>query len=175
MPPFVSRRLSSVVLAVCAAAGGLAPTAAADPVPATTPTQDPSNSAKHTSQAIDLTFFRKTPCNADQILDAIQKVAPDQWALIKKEPNGSRKQKWVRNWLVMIIGSVGARPGILDVDEIDNLFGESFWKQITPYQDQIAEVCSGGDLRPADKTGPKGKKAPKFDPDYSSGPPATVH
>ena len=168
---FVFRRLFSVALAACAAGGALAPTASADPSPVTTSTQDPSNSAPHASQSIDLTFFRNTPCNADQILDAIQKVAPDQWALIKKEPNGSRKQKWVRNWLIMIIASVGSRPGILDVDEVDNLFGERFWQQVLPYQDQIAAECSGGAQRPIDKSGPKGKKAPKYDPNYSPATP----
>ena len=172
MSQHTSRRLSRVALAALVVGGCFASAATADPAPVTTPTQDPSNSAKHTSQAIDLTFFRNTKCNADQILDAIQKVAPDEWAVIKKEPGGSRKIKWVRNWLIMIIGSVGSRPGILDLDEVSNLFGERFWQQMLPYQDQIATECSGGKQRERDPYGPKGKKAPKYDPNYSPATPA---
>jgi hypothetical protein len=79
----------------------------------------------HHARSVELGFSRSTHCNADQIIGMMHKVAPDQWALIDKEPNGSWKVTWIRTQLMMMTESDQSRSGVPDTGEVNNLFASN--------------------------------------------------
>lgn len=93
---------------------------------------------------IDLAFFKHTKCSALQIYHAMERVAPDEFAAIKSGPVGSRRQKWLLNWLIRTREAADA-GSVIPVYEntAGGQFGDLDWrKRFLPHEKEIAEDCS---------------------------------
>ncbi|MGL6236537.1 MAG: tat pathway signal sequence [Segniliparus sp.] len=90
------------------------------------------------ADTVDFNIFKDTKCSATQIYHAMEKVAPAEMAKIKSGPVGSRRQKWLLNWLIHSRESV-------DIDSPTSKSGgrsDPDWgTYFAPYARQIAEDC----------------------------------
>ncbi|ADG99259.1 hypothetical protein Srot_2828 [Segniliparus rotundus DSM 44985] len=93
--------------------------------------------------ALDLSFFKNSKCSATQIYHAMERVAPAEIAQIKSGPIGSRRQKWLMNWLIRTREAVDAGSMIPNFESSSGgQFGDVDWRKIfAPHQDQIAADC----------------------------------
>ncbi|EFV11985.1 hypothetical protein [Segniliparus rugosus] len=102
-----------------------------------------SPSAMADDSAIDLAFFKSTPCSGTQIYHAIERVAPAELAKVRSGPVGSRRQKWLLNWLIRTREAVDAGSVIPDFeDKSGGMFGDLDWRTLfMPYEKEIAADC----------------------------------
>jgi hypothetical protein len=93
--------------------------------------------------AIELDFFKNTKCSATQIYHAMERVAPEEIAQIKSGPIGSRRQKWLLNWLIRTREAVDAGSMIPNYESSSGgQFGDVDWRKIfAPRQEAIAADC----------------------------------
>ncbi|MGL6234995.1 MAG: tat pathway signal sequence [Segniliparus sp.] len=107
-------------------------------------TMGSSPNAAADDNAIGLDFFKNTKCSAWQIYHAMERVAPEEIAKIKSGPVGSRRQKWLLNWLIRTREATDAGSVIPAYENsTGGMFGDIDWRtRFLPYEQQISEDCS---------------------------------
>ena len=102
-----------------------------------------ANAAADESDPSIVTFFQSTQCDGHQIYHALERVAPDALATVRSGPSGSRRQKWLLNWLIRTRAAVDAKLGIPTYeDTAGGMFADKDWRLLfRPYEAQIVADC----------------------------------